>query len=291
MCAETKKPTKAQCRVTGSSDYFTYESSSLAPDILYRPCTTFGVICRNQDQNGHQCHDYQIRFYCPQYKDDLHSDTVANFWMIALVGAGCIIAPLLCVVILQCYREVRVRRNGRGRAHNRRREIEGSVSTTETDIENAQPPPSYQALFGNDNAGFSNQSNENLINSERTSGIRSSLSRLFGLSSTPVTSHSDANEHTDSSDIPHISQGNLFSSEQSQSRDLSSERAGVHSNSSRRYPGMHISIFDSFSSPCEDVVTPPPSYKDAIVIIGKCPPTYSESVVNKQDNLLTPLQS
>ncbi|XP_013410365.1 uncharacterized protein LOC106173702 [Lingula anatina] len=59
-------PIAAQCRVKGSGAIFTTTSGS-PPNVLAHRCTpTVGLVCKNSDQSGSGCRDYEIRYLCPK---------------------------------------------------------------------------------------------------------------------------------------------------------------------------------------------------------------------------------
>lgn len=66
ICPFGQEVSSCQCRVTQSTDIFdcyTYNRSQV--DILFQPCTKFGIICLNRQQpGGRQCQDYELRFLC-----------------------------------------------------------------------------------------------------------------------------------------------------------------------------------------------------------------------------------
>ncbi|XP_023932465.1 cartilage intermediate layer protein 2 isoform X2 [Lingula anatina] len=58
-------PIAAECRVRGSSAIFTMTSGS-APNVLAHRCSpSVGLVCKNSDQRGSMCSDYEIRYLCP----------------------------------------------------------------------------------------------------------------------------------------------------------------------------------------------------------------------------------
>ncbi|XP_013397104.1 uncharacterized protein LOC106163931, partial [Lingula anatina] len=59
-------PISAQCRVKRSGAIFTTTSGS-PPNVLSHRCTpTEGLVCKNSDQSGSGCRDYEIRYLCPK---------------------------------------------------------------------------------------------------------------------------------------------------------------------------------------------------------------------------------
>jgi hypothetical protein len=58
-------PIDALCRdAKDPSILFNVETTGYSRDRLLVPCNTFGLICRNGDQQNSTCRDYEIRFEC-----------------------------------------------------------------------------------------------------------------------------------------------------------------------------------------------------------------------------------
>lgn len=56
-------PTDIQARIVGTSTI--YRTGNPTPDVLYVFSPSGGLVCRNADQPGGLCNNYEVRFLCP----------------------------------------------------------------------------------------------------------------------------------------------------------------------------------------------------------------------------------
>ncbi|XP_069105273.1 uncharacterized protein [Argopecten irradians] len=251
------KPQMAECRVVGSEVTFTESNARvIAPDYLSEPCTKNGLVCYDYDANNMKCHDYEVRFFCP-YTDN-ENDRSADYGLVALAAGLSVLIPLLCVVVLQCVRQIRVKRTLHARAARTQaaRDHFGNLESQPIDPGTYTAPPTYESLFSNGQSFPAGTSRDALLQSESSNNSTMDLSHI-----NEGFSHEDA-QHTG---VYQISSGNVYPSE-----------TGRHVNNLRRFPGMHLSMEDIILLNGGDQRTPPPAYSDAMVIEGPIPPKYSD---------------
>lgn len=184
-----------------------------------------------------------------------------NYGTVAMAAGLCVIVPLLMVAFIQCIKQHKDKQRLRRRLQNRQscREISRDAPTqtnrNDTDmLPYFYGPPAYDSLFGLGSTNVSSGSTETLIEQEprQRSGDVTSVNLDSGVDN-PVFQISGSNIYNHTLTI------------------------GAHTeDQSRRFPGMHISIFDFGETDADTLPTPPPSYGDALVSIGELPPKYSD---------------
>lgn len=248
-------PVGAVCRdAVNEAITFNEDTRQLAYDHLYLPCNSLGVICRHEDQmnSNATCRDYEIRFECLVPRVTAAPE---NLGIIGVAAGLSVLVPILCVAIMHIVRLYRAR--------NRLGEGPPVLNTEQSaQTESADLPPSYAALFGDGTLGTDRANSSRFAISIPDSGgeIQNSPSTQ-ALQSIP--------ENQMLTQVSEDSPSNTVQS--SQVRRVSSWR--------RRFPNMHLSIFELFSSSGSSsstepsptpsyMCTPPPLYKDAIIIVG-----------------------
>ncbi|PVD18892.1 hypothetical protein C0Q70_21450 [Pomacea canaliculata] len=156
ICPFGQEVSSCQCRVTQSTDIFdcyTYNRSQV--DILFQPCTKFGIICLNRQQpGGRQCQDYELRFLCTDIPDDspggssyLLSFDLKVYIILAAVPLMIFALRILWFCIRRCQRKQQQR-------HRRESNVSDSTASSSYNEDEAftsslaNPPPSYSDLFG-----------------------------------------------------------------------------------------------------------------------------------------------
>lgn len=182
-----------------------------------------------------------------------------NLGVIGVAAGLSIIVPILCVAIMHMIRLMKERRNGARQSLVGNSEM--SVQTDSSDL-----PPSYSFLFGENNQQSTHPPGSGGISHTGSSGdLRLHSTRLSSSSITSITdNHLNSNVSSQGLDDP-------------QNAPSTSDHH-VRTSWRSRFPNMHISIFDIFSSPGQRsgpaspdpsyVQTPPPTYRDAVVILG-----------------------
>lgn len=255
-------PIDAICRdARKQGNLFNSETLHYLDQILAIPCNTEGLLCRKEDQINRTCGDYEIKFECLSAKK---IPTPENLGVIGVAAGLSVIVPILCVAIMHLIRLMKERRNGVRQSLMENPEV--SVQTEASDL-----PPSYSILFG-----VSDENAAPVTSSSNQSSTTVSLTDSSGNIQLPST---------------RLSSNNLQSVTDSQTSSSSQPQGEVHSQTSQlpsdiqvrsawrsRFPNMHLSIFDIFNSqgqssatPSPDlsyIQTPPPTYGDAIIILG-----------------------
>lgn len=262
-------PIDALCRdAKDPSILFNVETTGYSRDRLLVPCNTFGLICRNGDQLNSTCRDYEIRFECLNANE---LPAPENLGVIGVAAGLSVIVPILCVAIMHVARLIKDRRNPRGQSLVGN--SEQSVQTESSDL-----PPSYSVLFGEDTTDgdsvSTNVSSVGISLTDSSGDLRLQHSRL---SSGSLVSMADYQFNLNPSAIEDGASQNTQSANDNRCR--TSWRS--------RFPNMHLSVFDLIyssgqrSEPTSPdlsyIQTPPPSYKDAIIILGGEPFSLSEN--------------
>lgn len=268
-------PVNAMCRDANNIEItFNEDTQYMTTDVLYVPCNTLGLICNNADQlgtNATYCRDYEIKFECLVPKETPASE---NLGVIGVAAGLSVLVPILCVAIMHIVRLYRARR--RQAAQSLVQNTEQSAQTETADL-----PPSYSVLFG-----------DTIISRGQLTFTRSAGSFAISISD----SGGDIR-------VPPSNQATLQSIPEHQLlTDLSNEHsntipanAGRRTTSwRRRFPNMHISIFELFTLPSASrtssrgpspapsyMCTPPPSYKDAVIFMGNnIPSSQSQETID-----------
>ncbi|XP_045199478.2 uncharacterized protein LOC123553852 isoform X2 [Mercenaria mercenaria] len=263
-------PIDTICRdVRAHANMFNSETTEFAKDKLFIPCNTLGLLCRNQDQRNSTCRDYEIRFECLSASE---LPAPENLGVIGVAAGLSVIVPILCVAIMHIARLMKEHRN-----LSRQSLVGNSEQSVQTDL--ADLPPSYSFLFGEDTAD--SESGLANINPARISLTGSSGD--LRLPNTRLSSSSLQSVTENQTNLNASFQGEEGVSQTAQSSSDTQRRTSWRS----RFPNMHLSVFDLFypsgqrsEPPSPDlsyVQTPPPTYKDAIVILGGEPFTLSEN--------------
>ncbi|XP_060065474.1 uncharacterized protein LOC132545825 [Ylistrum balloti] len=250
----SEKPEMAECREVGSEMTFTeHNANKVAPDHLSVPCTRNGLVCYNYRENNMNCHDYEVRFFCP-YTDE-EKQRSADYGLVALAAGLSVLIPLLCVVVLQCIRQIRVKRALRARGQLARDHF-NNMGSQPVDSANFTAPPSYESIFSNGQNFPAGTGRDALLQSETSNSSTIDLSHV-----NEGFSHEDAQQ----TGVYQISTGTVYPTD-----------TGSHVPNLRRFPGMHLSMEDIILLNSGDQRTPPPAYNDAMVIVGPIPPKYSD---------------
>ncbi|XP_021374082.1 uncharacterized protein LOC110463626 isoform X2 [Mizuhopecten yessoensis] len=252
----TEKPELAECRVVGSDESFTERNAGvIAPDYLSEPCTKDGLVCYNYNANNRRCHDYEVRFFCPYTDTDDKEERSADYGLVALAAGLSVLIPLLCVVVLQCIRQVRVKRALRARSQAARDHF-SNLRSEPVDPTTFTSPPTYESLFSNGQSFPTGTGRDALLQSETTNSSSVDLSHV-----NEGFSHDDSTQ----TGIYQISTGSVLPTD-----------TGSRLTNLQRFPGMHLSIEDIILLNSGSQRTPPPAYNDAMVIVGPIPPKYSD---------------
>lgn len=194
------------------------------------------------------------------------------------------LVPILCVAIMHVARKCRDRRE----AHGDSLIPENSEQSVQTD----DLPPSYSFLFP-DSASVS--SGRNSIRGPNNSSSNSSVTvslvaptgdRRSRLSSGSLPSLAEYQDAVNDAVIQQMEQQQNCQNNNNNNNGTSAWRS--------RFPNMHLSVFDLFRSSSERtswtsspsspdlsyIQTPPPTYKEAIVIIG-FDPSKTENIDKK----------
>lgn len=191
------------------------------------------------------------------------------------------IVPILCVAVMHLARKCRDRHE----THGDSLITENSEQSVQTD----DLPPSYSFLFP-DATPVSSGTNSTRLSSTSNSSVTVSL----------VAPTSDMRTRLSSGSLPSLTdyQDAINDSVRQQ---MEQQRNSSNNNSTSawrtRFPNMHLSVFDLFrtssdrtswtSSPSSPdlsyIQTPPPTYKEAIVIIG-CDLSQVEKIKKSTDS-------
>lgn len=194
-----------------------------------------------------------------------------NLGVIGVAAGLSVIVPIICVAIMHMARMIKDRRNQRGASS-----VGNSVRTGTADL-----PPSYSTLFGEDTTDAESVSTN-------MSSIGISVTGSSGdlrLQNTRLSSNSLVSDY-------HINlPAEDAASQNTQSVSDNQQRTSWRS----RFPHMHLSVFDLFHSSGQRsestspdlsyIQTPPPSYKEAIIILGGQPFTLPENRETGDDKI------
>jgi len=191
-----------------------------------------------------------------------------NYGVIALASGLSVLLPLLCVCIIQCVKQHRIKR------HNQRqtqaRQLFEQIPSVEVNPQIFNGPPTYESIFGSEHSD-----SEQLVHGQTLEGHADHDNAAF-------VHENENHSNSRSTGIFQISgtrlqEGNVSSSNITGNSNNSNQRPQSSSVQPVRFPGMHLSMADIFIQNGCELTTPPPTYGDALKIIGEFPPNYTEN--------------